>query len=241
MDEKRAYTHADITRVCLGNAWFEREWSGFLGHSVSLLQQPGDVEWMADMGSEFRLHLGGDALGIMEFGAVGWSEEQSPFGASVVAHFDGDALAMEIRTMALHEEPGMFRRVTLQNLTDAPMTLESAALELLPMEAAVCEGAEAALPSAPWEGATGFAVTRPGRHVLCAAAPGLVVTLDPEDGLTLALQGPVVLPAGQRVTLPEALLLLGPGVPAQSLAARFPAASNAVRAWKRWAAEREEA
>jgi len=241
MDDKRAYTHADITRVCLGNAWFEREWSGFLGHSVSLIQQPDDAEWMSDMGTEFRLVIGGDMVGIMELGAVAWSEEQSPYGASVVAHFDGDALAMEIRTMALHAEPGMFRRVTLQNLTDAPMMLDAAALELIPMEMAACTGVEMTLPAAPWERAAGFAISRPGRHLLCAAEHGLTMSLDADSGLTLDLQGPITLPPGQRVTLPEALLLLGMGSPEQSLAARYPAASNAVRAWKRWAAEREEA
>ncbi|MBI1318913.1 MAG: hypothetical protein GC168_08180 [Candidatus Hydrogenedens sp.] len=241
MQDERAYTHVDHTSVLLGNRWLEREWSAFMGHTVRLIHKPGNVEWLTENSPELRLACGGDVLGLMDLGAVEWSEEQSPQGASVVSRQTSDSFVVAVKTMALHDEPALFRRVTIMNRTRAEITLDAAAVELLPVELAVCTGAEAVLPASPWELATGFSVQRAGRHLVAACEQGLTSELNEDDGLVLRTAEPITVPPGKTAALPEVLMMLGPGSPQQSLAANYPAASNAVRAWKRWAAERGEA
>ena len=54
MSHSKAYTYVDAGTAVLGNDWVERQWSAFLGRTISLVQKPGG-EWVAHANPEFEV------------------------------------------------------------------------------------------------------------------------------------------------------------------------------------------
>ena len=111
----RGYTRVDYGQACVGNRWLERSWSAFLGHTTSLLQRPGDTEWVAARNDEYSISVEGESLGITDFGEVEWSESLNKLGAVLVATHHHESLALRIEQTALHEAPALLRAVSLMN------------------------------------------------------------------------------------------------------------------------------
>ena len=114
-DGERGYTYVDHGQARVGNRWLERVWSGFMGHTTSLMQKEGEVEWVAPTSPEFFLDVDGSTLGVDDFGEVEWSEECDELGATLVATHGCPGLELRIEQLAFHDAPALLRSVTLLN------------------------------------------------------------------------------------------------------------------------------
>lgn len=240
MSLRRAYTHLDRIRVVLGNEWLEREWSSMLGNTVALMQKAGDVEWLAMDSTETRIVVEGTLLGLTDLGAPEWSDEQTPFGAIVSAQYAGARFGLRLWTMALHEHPCLLRGGELRNGA-APLTLDTVGVEEIPVVHAVCEEDTLSPAEYPWpDGAGAVAIRRPGKCLVAAyRAPLAVRTLEGAlASYRFETGAPVTLAPGERMALPDLLLLLGRGEPAQVMGAAYPAAVRTVREYYEWQQER---
>jgi len=131
MNERRAYTRIDPGIARVGNTWFERTWSTFIGDTIELQHKSRGIEWTAGKSLEFHLEVDGEALGVMELGEREWSEACNPFGAGLVARYGGDKLALVIGTLALHTNPGMLRTAHIMNRSETPVRVNAVATEAL--------------------------------------------------------------------------------------------------------------
>ena len=114
-DGERGYTYVDHGQARVGNRWLERVWSGFMGHTTSLVQKAGDVEWAAPKSPEFSVEVSGSTLGVEDFGEVDWSEECNELGATLVVTHRRPGLELRVEQLAFHEAPALLRSVTLFN------------------------------------------------------------------------------------------------------------------------------
>lgn len=114
-DGERGYTYVDHGLARVGNRWLERVWSGFMGHTTSLMQKEGNIEWAAPKSPEFSLDAAGATLGVDDFGEVEWSEECNELGATLVATHRRPGLELRVEQLAFHEAPALLRSVTLLN------------------------------------------------------------------------------------------------------------------------------
>ncbi len=115
LKDERGYTYVDHGQARVGNRWLERVWSGFMGHTTSLKQKKGDVEWAAPVSPEFSLEVAGSTLGVDDFGEVEWSEECNELGATLVATHRRPGLELRVEQLAFHDAPALLRSVTLLN------------------------------------------------------------------------------------------------------------------------------
>ena len=130
----RAYVRVDRGQARVGNAWIERTWSSFMGHTTGLVQKSTGTEWVSARNPEFSVEANGEVLGVEDFGEVAWSETHNALGAVLVAAQVRPGLELTIRTTALHEAPGLLRSVWIMNtspdrVTVGPIVTESFALE----------------------------------------------------------------------------------------------------------------
>ncbi len=115
-DGERGYTYVDHGRARVGNRWLERVWSGFMGHTTSLVQKDGDVEWAAPKSPEFFVDVSGSILGVEDFGEVEWSEECNELGATLVATHRCPGLELRVEQLAFHDAPALLRSVSVLNI-----------------------------------------------------------------------------------------------------------------------------
>ncbi len=113
--DERGYTYVDHGLARVGNRWLERVWSGFMGHTTSLMQKSGDVEWAAPKSPEFSLDVDGSRLGVDHFGEIEWSEECNELGATLVATHRCPGLELRVEQLAFHDAPGLLRTTTIFN------------------------------------------------------------------------------------------------------------------------------
>ena len=116
LKDERGYTYVDHGQARVGNRWLERVWSGFMGHTTSLKQKKGDVEWAAPVSPEFSLEVAGSTLGVDDFGEVEWSEECSELGATLVATHRRPGLELRVEQLAFHDAPALLRSVSVLNI-----------------------------------------------------------------------------------------------------------------------------
>jgi len=230
---ERAYTHVDHTRVCLGNAWFEREWSAMMGHTIRFLDNRDSFEWFTESSGEIALERDGETLGIMDLGSAEWSEEQCPQGASVIARYGSGPLVVTVRSMALHEQPALFRQATLTNASSESVRLEEVQVDILPVELALCNPVDVSLAVSPWEQAKGRALQRTGRHLLLAMEAPASLGIDNLAEHAYVACGPVTLEPNEEHALPELLVVVGSGAVSRSMARAFPEAGKDIKLWKR--------
>jgi hypothetical protein len=241
MRGERAYTHIDRVRVVLGNAWLEREWSTMIGNTTSLFQKQGEVEWLAADSMETRIVLGGEDLGLLDLGAPDWSEEQTPFGALVRARYAGPRIGLTLWTMALHEQPALLRGGELHVGLGGAVALDGMSVDELPVTQAVCEEDRVTPSEYPWaDGAGAVAIRRPGKCMVAAYQAPIEARLleQPSARYRFEMTTPRLLPPGERLPLPELLLLVGRGEAAHILGAAYPAAVRLAREYKLWQQER---
>ncbi len=238
----RAYTHIDHVRVVLGNAWLEREWSAMLGHTTSLVQKVGAVEWLHADRQEAHIVVNGDALGMLDLGAPEWSEENNPYGALICGHYTGARVGLQLWTMALHEHAALYRGGTVMNLSSEPLRLDVLGNEIIPLTQAICDEDTLIVPTSPWENLGGaVAINRPGRCLVAAYQSPLECFELTGSAAAYAFESrqPRELAPGERMALPELLLLIARGEPCQALGAAYPAAVRAVREYHVWKRERD--
>ncbi len=137
MDEARAYTYVDRSRATVGNRWFERSWSAFLGNTNSLFHQRAEMEWIASRCAEFEVVCDDASWDVMDFGEVSWSEENSRLGATLVARQERPGFEVTVSTLAYHDNPGMRRSISLRNTSRERIIVRRVAVEQLPVW---CEG-----------------------------------------------------------------------------------------------------
>ncbi len=113
--DERGYTYVDHGLARVGNRWLERVWSGFMGHTTSLMQKSGDVEWAAPKSPEFSLDVDGSSLGLDDFGEIEWSEECSELGATLVATHRRPGLELRVEQLAFHDAPALLRSISVFN------------------------------------------------------------------------------------------------------------------------------
>ncbi len=58
MKTSRAYTEIGPAVAAIGNAWFERSWSAFIGCTMGLAQRAGTLDWLQERSPEFQIETG---------------------------------------------------------------------------------------------------------------------------------------------------------------------------------------
>ena len=114
--QSRAYTQVRPGTACIGNRWFERCWSAFVGNTIGLTQQSGPHEWAQGDGVEFHVACKTGTYGVMELGDIEWSEECTPHAAGLVLRKESpEGLGVTVLTQVFHDFPGQLRRVRVFN------------------------------------------------------------------------------------------------------------------------------
>jgi len=210
----RASTYVDRGSARVGNRWFTREWSAFLGNTVSLLDQAGDFEWMNGRSNEFELEVDGATLTMMDFAEVSWSEENNPAGATLVARQIASSLEFRIRTLAFHSNPGLVRFVAVANTGDRPVRVDRAIVEMLPIRASDAEVVELAwsvdgVGRDGWYPADRAVVLRYYARglVLGFEARAVVARAGGEGPWQVEAPGPIEVAPGKAHTFPVSFLL----------------------------------
>ncbi len=129
----RAYTRIDNGSATVGNDWIERRWSELLCKTVELRQKlsGGYVEWIAASGPDLKLEMDGVPVRPELAALPAWSESCDAFGASVTVRWPGPGWTVTVRTMALHDNPGLVRTVAVSNFGEGAFSLTAAAVEAL--------------------------------------------------------------------------------------------------------------
>ncbi|HIJ65893.1 MAG TPA: hypothetical protein HPP77_08065 [Candidatus Hydrogenedentes bacterium] len=195
--ESRAYTHIDRGVVTLGNRWIERQWSTFLGRTSSFVQKGDGVEWVAGGCGEFRVEVDDTSFGVLDFGEVAWSEENSAVGATVVVRKTRPGLDVSIRTLAWHKYPALVRSVRVYNRGSQSVFLKGATVDSLSLRRdAIVEDA----------GDTGVALTLADRGLIAGAMHGAAA--ESRAGV-LAVTAPCArtVAPGESWTSPETFLV----------------------------------
>lgn len=242
----RAYTRVSGGTARLGNAWCERVWSTFLGHTIEVHDAAGDFEWCAGDSPEFRISLPNRVLGVMDFGEVEWMEEANPHGAALVSRHTGEGMVCIVHTLALHESPGMLRTLTLINTGASVVAVAQPSSEVLELnrEEVVVHTNEFKDRSAGlrWKTAeTAAALVRPDRGLFFGMEGGGVFELFAPDPATCAAVAPGThtLPPGARWTAPSTFLLFFKGSLERAVARDWPAFRRKADAWREWERERQ--
>ena len=214
MHEARAYTYVDRSQATVGNQWFERSWSAFLGNTNSLFQQRGEVEWITSRCPEFEVLCDDAALNVMDFGEVVWSEENSPVGATLVGRQVRPGCEVTVSTLAYHDNPGMRRLVSIRNTGAKPIIIRRVAIEQLSVrQEGLCvlsHGFERQHETLDWETEErGPALAVNGRGLFLGVEGGArfaAFTRDP-NVCSVYVHGPKRLDPGAVWELPPAFIL----------------------------------
>lgn len=239
----RAHTTVTPGTARIGNRWFERGWSAFIGNTIELTQQPGPFEWAVGDGVEFRVECEDRSRGVMELGAIEWSEECTPHAAGLVMRKESpEGLGVTVLTHAFHDHPGQLRRVRVFNAGTRIFAISRICLEALPLrrdevQFHVADTAEPCRRTI-WVGDGEVAITQPGgRGLLCGMDGAARYELfDPDPRMcAIVIPGNRVLPPGQFYDLPPALLIPftgGPGEATQRLLEGFRDRVESMLAWE---------
>jgi hypothetical protein len=210
----RASTYVDRGSARVGNRWFVREWSTFLGYTASLLDQAGGFEWINGRSNEFELEVNGATLTTMDFAEVSWSEENNPAGATLVARQIAPSLEFRIRTLAFHSNPGLVRFAAVANTGDTPIRVDRAIVETLPIRASGAEVVELAW-SVDGAGRDGWCPSDRAvvlryyaRGLVLGCETGALVARAGEEGpWQVEALGPMEVAPGKAYKLPVSFLL----------------------------------
>lgn len=202
----RAYTYIDKTKAHAGNAWIDRGWSAFFGATTSLVDRIGRFDWIASRCGEIGAQVQGHRFGVLDFGEVEFSEENSPLGATLIVEKRRPGLTVRIRTMAFHEFPAMLRMVTFLNLCEGelrldPVTVDCMALrkaELTPATLYVLPQAD----GAPWEFSPDALIAKAENGgLVLGTSKGCAIQQMP-DKITFKVAGKDALNSGRQWALP---------------------------------------
>lgn len=245
MAEIRAQTWIDPGTVTLRNAWLERRWLFFPGHTVSLKAGPRNAEWLAEESPEFRLSVNGSAAGPFDLADIEWSDACTPYGAGVAGRYADARLAVRIETFMFHEHPAWLRRMSVMNLASAPATVSRVAVESLPLaqpglRAHVDQFArgEDRILWRSGESAVAVANAQEG-WILGLDQGGAYALFEPQPTLcTLGVDETRTLPAGKTWDLPEAHAFYFTGTLEDALDLPHTAFLETVRNMRQWQQER---
>jgi hypothetical protein len=127
----RAYTYVDRGAARVGNAWTERSWSSFLGVTTDLRAVHAEFDWLRGRSEEFAATIDGEQHRPTQSGAVEWSEENAPVGATLQGQYRSDTVLLTIRSLAFHTHPAILRTTTLMNVSGEPIQIEAATMDTI--------------------------------------------------------------------------------------------------------------
>lgn len=218
MRAQRAYSYVDRAATVVGNRWCERKWSAFLGETISLTQKDTDFDWVAGACAEFSLSVEGDVLSVMDFGDLDWSEENSDLGAALAITRRRPGLELRIRTVALHDNPGMWRSTMVLNTGPSPLQVSNAIIESLSVHTQGLHmrmkslAASSGTPPTELEVISLAVLTLPERGIVVGSAPGGRLQCDTKAGCcTVVAEGAHMLAPGEGQQLPDTFLMFFTG------------------------------
>lgn len=230
-----AYTRIEPGLVRIGNAWSERVWTTLIGHTAGILHPAAGETLDRDLPEDAG--LGPEA----DFGPCEWSETCDPFAATLVCQRAAPRFWLEIETAALHDRPGLRRRVRLRP-RDPDWTLPPHALRIDAIEGASAWcAAPLPAPGIPdgLDAGRAALLVNGGRGWLVAAAPGAACHIAGPRRIE-------ILTAGEdNESDPgapfESYLMPFNGAPAESLLDAFPALLQGFRLRERHLKRRQKA
>lgn len=170
----RAYVHISAGTTRIGNAWIERSWSAFLGHTVGLTDRTHPRDWIAGPGGDFLLSGGERRMTPMDLGEKEWSEALFSQGAALTARHAGPGIAFDVCTRVFHRASFMMRSCRLMNASGCALQVDEAVLDQVHLAASAPECATFALDCG---GMGGYCLDR-GRGLVVAALPGAAIVFD---------------------------------------------------------------
>lgn len=240
------YTKIEHGTVYLGNDQWERQWSNFMGNTLSIFDKRSDREWVQPS-PEFRIEADTGVYTHFELGYTEWHEHRDSMGAGVVARHRGEVFELEIENILFHNTPGTLRRYRLFNVSAEAQTIQSVALECLKLESPGAqvyfdnfETISASFCQESTESA--LAICDPmGGLILGIAGGGKYELFQPDSSLcSLVHHVKHVLEPGKQWVLPETLLLPFAGKLDKSAQKNYAALLELSRQYRHWEQEREQ-
>lgn len=214
MNDRRAQTYVAAGTARLANRWIARRWTTFLGNTIELSPADGDFDWFTAKSDEISLLVDGAERGLLDLGGAEWSEECDQHAAVLVGRYNGSGLDVTVRNGAFHENPALFRTITLHNSTDEPVTVSRAVLDILPIHRdrmiIMTEDFSVESERVNWKTTEHAAAIIYARHSLLVGIEGggRFEFFDPDPAVcALVCDDPVTLAPHGRHVFPETFLL----------------------------------
>lgn len=220
MPESRAYARIDRGAAVLGNAWLEREWTGFSGATVALIHKAAERDWTAGPSQECILTAAGRTFGLMDFSVADIEETGGPYGAGLLMRRAAPGIQMRTELTAYHDAPLLVRRTTLVNTGDEAVTVERIAEDCLSLASPRIELRYEAFARSSAQvrhdtDERAVALHAPGGGWLVGREGGAAYVLgDPEPlAFEVAARAPIALEPGAAIALPRILWIAYTGAP----------------------------
>ncbi len=131
----RAYVHISAGMTRIGNAWIERSWSAFLGHTVGLTDRVHPREWLDASGDDFLLVCGERRITPMDLGEKEWSEAMFSLGAALTVRHAGPGVVFDVCTRVFHRASFMIRSCRIMNASNQNMSLDEIVIDRMQLSA----------------------------------------------------------------------------------------------------------
>ena len=131
MAQMRAAVSIDSGHCTVRNAWLERSWAPFPGHTLGLTDARTETDWIASPGPDLALKFDGDLFGLADFSDIHWSEERNALGAALVCKRTWPGAAVVTRDLAYDAHPAIQRFVSVISLMTRPAELRAPILDAL--------------------------------------------------------------------------------------------------------------
>lgn len=225
----RAYVRITAGTTRIGNAWIERSWSSFLGHTVGLADRAGAREWLEASGDDFLLVSGERRMTPMDLGDKEWSEAMFSQGAALTVRHAGPDVVFDVCTRVFHRTPFIVRSCRILNASNQGMLLDEVVIDRMQLSACAPEYDVFPLENG---GCAGY-VLDGGRGTVFAAMPEAEITFDSSESATVVrcVARSVKIAAGAYCELPDMGIVFFSGAPADARAAAE-AITDQIRKWR---------
>jgi len=230
----RAYVHISAGTTRIGNAWIERSWSAFLGHTVGLTDRTHARDWLDASVDDFLLVSGERRMTPMDLGEKEWSEAMFLQGAALTVRHAGLGVVFDICTRVFHRAPFIIRSCRILNATNQGMSLDEVVIDRMQLSARAPE-----YDVFPMEngGYAGYLLDG-GRGMVFAALPEAELAFDSSESATVArcVARSVKIAAGAHCELPDMGVVFFSGARADATVAAE-TITDQIRKWRTHEAE----
>lgn len=131
----RAAASIESGHCLVRNAWLERAWSPFPGHTLRLADMRRDQDWVTQAAPDLSIRLDNAALATSDLNNIEWGEERCALGAVLVCKRMWPGVVVVTRDLAYDDHPALQRFISVLSLLPRPVALEAPVLDALRVDA----------------------------------------------------------------------------------------------------------